>query len=229
MSLVAEDVSAITNMGFSANAAERGLRNTGCRGARAAIEWIMGHMDDPDLNEPWAPAPAAPARAPAPAPAAAAASPEPAAATQRAVVPAAADARAAGIWRDKAFVGEFCDAFCEDTELEGGPQGPAIMWLMKMVDHATAEGGQLQGAPSLAPHAGALRWMQVQMRGAVEIDSRASGRRGERLMQFAREFVESLRNLPPGECKTFQGGWARPVQPKCPFFVLASQCASFRF
>jgi len=47
-------VAAITDMGFSEPAAQRGLTQTGGDLERA-IEWIMMHMDDPNLNDPLPP------------------------------------------------------------------------------------------------------------------------------------------------------------------------------
>ena len=55
----AGSVAAITDMGFSEPAAQRGLAQTGGNLERA-LEWIMMHMDDPNLNDPLPPPGAAP-------------------------------------------------------------------------------------------------------------------------------------------------------------------------
>ena len=39
------------------------------------------------------------------------------------------DSQAKPIWRDGAFVGQFCDAFCQDTSLEGGHIAPSLRVL----------------------------------------------------------------------------------------------------
>jgi hypothetical protein len=60
-------IAQITAMGFTENAAKRGMRRGGGDVGRA-IEWIMMHMEDEDLNAPLpepAPQPAAPPPAPA--------------------------------------------------------------------------------------------------------------------------------------------------------------------
>jgi ubiquitin carboxyl-terminal hydrolase 5/13 len=48
-------------MGFSQPAAERACLATNNRGQEEALNWVMEHMDDPDLNSPVAAAAAAPA------------------------------------------------------------------------------------------------------------------------------------------------------------------------
>ena len=45
------NVAMITSMGFTQNAALRGLRRGGGDVERA-VEWIMAHVDDADLNDP---------------------------------------------------------------------------------------------------------------------------------------------------------------------------------
>lgn len=42
----------IMGMGFSKNAAERAIVNTGNSGAETAMNWLFEHMEDPQLNEP---------------------------------------------------------------------------------------------------------------------------------------------------------------------------------
>ncbi len=49
-------VAAAAGMGFSENAGKRAALATGNSDVEAAITWIMSHMDDPELNNPPAPA-----------------------------------------------------------------------------------------------------------------------------------------------------------------------------
>jgi len=46
-------ISAITGMGFQRNRALRAWFNTKGQGAEAAMEWVFGHMEDPDIDSPF--------------------------------------------------------------------------------------------------------------------------------------------------------------------------------
>ena len=54
------------------------------------------------------------------------------------------------IWRTGAFAGEFCDAYLENTELEGGKLGPSCLSLAALLraDHSKPD----LGASLLAFH-----------------------------------------------------------------------------
>lgn len=45
-------VAAVAAMGFSENAGKRAALATSNAGPEEAVNWVMGHMDDPDLNDP---------------------------------------------------------------------------------------------------------------------------------------------------------------------------------
>jgi ubiquitin carboxyl-terminal hydrolase 5/13 len=45
----------LQEMGFPANRAEKGLRMTGNNSADVAMQWLFEHMEDPDIDEPYAP------------------------------------------------------------------------------------------------------------------------------------------------------------------------------
>ena len=45
-------VQAIVGMGFTENAGKRAALATDNAGAEAATNWLFGHMEDPDLNDP---------------------------------------------------------------------------------------------------------------------------------------------------------------------------------
>ncbi|CDJ36191.1 LOW QUALITY PROTEIN: uncharacterized protein EMH_0009990 [Eimeria mitis] len=47
-----EVVATLESMGFSNNAAKRAVRATGGAAAESCVEWLMGHLDDPGLNDP---------------------------------------------------------------------------------------------------------------------------------------------------------------------------------
>ncbi|KAG7381586.1 Ubiquitin carboxyl-terminal hydrolase 13 [Phytophthora pseudosyringae] len=53
-------VAQLVSMGFSENGCKRAAMATGNSNAEAAMEWIFSHMEDPDFNDPPAPAGAAP-------------------------------------------------------------------------------------------------------------------------------------------------------------------------
>lgn len=48
----AEGMAQMQSMGFGKEACERALHATGNSDVNAAMEWLFGHMDDPDLNKP---------------------------------------------------------------------------------------------------------------------------------------------------------------------------------
>ncbi|KAK2861396.1 hypothetical protein FQN49_004244 [Arthroderma sp. PD_2] len=51
-----EAYAALLGMGFPENRVKRGLHNTGNSDQEAALNWILAHMDDPNIDEPMAPA-----------------------------------------------------------------------------------------------------------------------------------------------------------------------------
>jgi ubiquitin carboxyl-terminal hydrolase 5/13 len=48
----AEAVAQLEGMGFPRNRCEKALHATGNSDANAAMEWLFGHMEDPDIDEP---------------------------------------------------------------------------------------------------------------------------------------------------------------------------------
>ncbi|OEH75821.1 ubiquitin carboxyl-terminal-containing protein [Cyclospora cayetanensis] len=47
-----EVMATLQSMGFSSNAAQRAIRVTGGASAESCVEWLMGHLDDPEINDP---------------------------------------------------------------------------------------------------------------------------------------------------------------------------------
>ncbi|KAG2446804.1 hypothetical protein HYH02_008364 [Chlamydomonas schloesseri] len=69
-------VSGLVDMGFGENACARAAVAVGNAGLEAAMEWLLGHLEDPDVNDPLPVPGAAPAAAAAAGAGAAAAAPE---------------------------------------------------------------------------------------------------------------------------------------------------------
>lgn len=47
-----DDVGLLMEMGFSETRAKKGLAKTGYRGIQSAMDWILAHSEDPDIDEP---------------------------------------------------------------------------------------------------------------------------------------------------------------------------------
>lgn len=53
MSSSLDDVGILMEMGFSETRAQKGLAKTGYQGIQQAMDWILAHSEDPDIDEPY--------------------------------------------------------------------------------------------------------------------------------------------------------------------------------
>ena len=114
-------------------------------------------------------------------------------------------ARGSYPWTRGSFVGEFCDCFIDNTDLEGGQSAPALVDLAKYLGDALNDAEQ---TPLLRAHSDSVQWVRQQLRGAAELDG--DSRDGSRNAAVA--FRDRLSRLRPGDMLTFCGGWLKPPQ-----------------
>ncbi len=106
-------------------------------------------------------------------------------------------------WTRGSFVGEFCDCFIDNTDLEGGQSAPALRDLAGHVQAAIRDRAQ---TPLLREHTAAVDFVHAQLLSAADLDNRDAS------FDTARRFCQRLEALAPGEMVTFCGGWAKPPQ-----------------
>ena len=167
-----------------------------------AVEAILANPD-------WQPSPApAPAPAPSPTPAVVLLrSPAPvseAVPPQRDLAEPEYGERGSFPWTRGSFVGEFCDCFIDNTDLEGGQSAPALRDLSGYLEAAARDQRQ---TPLLREHRAAVEFVQAQLRSAADLDESTEASR-----ESASRFHDRLARLAVGEVVTFCGGWLKPPQ-----------------
>jgi hypothetical protein len=118
------------------------------------------------------------------------------------------------VWRWEALVGEFCDAFIQATDLEGGQVAPSIKHLVRitrdvLANKETNKMGDCLGSLEPADIASVQR-ICAELIQAAEIDEKmqkVTQEATESMGEFLRFFDAKLQLLAPGERLVWPGGW----------------------